>query len=350
MLDILEKVSEWVAEGSPVALATVMRTWGSSPRREGAKMAVSTNSRLVGSVSGGCVEGAVVEAAQEVLAGGTARCLHFGVSDDSAWSVGLSCGGALDVWLELLYPDRWRAMEEAYQNDRNTTFVSTVNADRAGASLVLEMERIVWSLAEHPEDVMDLLDATRELVKTAPSGIVSLGDTEIFIDHERARPKLIIVGGAHVARALSQMAILLGYRVILVDPRRVFASKERFPELTEIHHDYPDRVFPQIGLDSRTSVVVLTHDPKIDDPALIAALPSPAPYVGVLSSKKTHRTRLKRLREAGVEEELLRNIRVPIGLDLGGRLPEEIALAILAEITAVRYSAPSVLKANAGLK
>ena len=346
MLDILEKVSEWIAGDSPVALATVLRTWGSSPRREGAKMAVSTDSRLVGSVSGGCVEGAVVEAAQEVLVGGPSRRLHFGVSDDSAWSVGLSCGGKLDVWLELLNPERWLAMVKAYRKDLRSTFVSSLDPDLERVSLLLVEGQIVLSSAPHPEDVMVLFDAAQNKVGEGDSGLVTLGSREIFIDHESSRPKLIIVGGAHVARALSQMAILLGYRVILVDPRMVFASQERFPELTEIHHDYPDRVFPLIGLDSEASVVVLTHDPKIDDPALIAALPSPARYVGVLSSKKTHRIRMARLREAGLPEDLLGRIRIPIGLDLGGRLPEEIALAILAEITAVRYSAPLVSKSN----
>jgi len=346
MLDILEKVSEWIAEDSPVALATVLRTWGSSPRREGAKMAVSTDSRLVGSVSGGCVEGAVVEAAQEVLAGGSSRRLHFGVSDDSAWSVGLSCGGKLDVWLELLDRARWRAMVAAYQADRKSTYISTIDPVLERVSLLLDEEKVLVISASHSEDVQALLDATRIQVKEGDSQLVTVGSREIFIDHENPRPKIIIVGGAHVARALSQMAVLLGYRVILVDPRKVFASQERFPELTEIHHDYPDRVFPQIGLDSATSVVVLTHDPKIDDPALITALPSPARYVGVLSSKKTHRIRMGRLREAGLPDDLLGRIRIPIGLDLGGRLPEEIALAILAEITAVRYSAPLVSKSS----
>lgn len=335
MQDILETVSQWVEAKRPVVLATVARTWGSAPRREGAKMAISTELSLVGSVSGGCVEGAVVEAAQKILQGGDPQLLSFGVSDDSAWSVGLSCGGTLEVWIEPLAPGRWNAMCEAYQQDQENLYITEISPRPGRLSFLLVNGEVAWQAGKSDLAAAFLKEAGSELFSQA-SGKAELANRELLIDREVPRPRLVVVGGNHVARALHKIARVLGYRVILVDPRRVFASVERFPEVEEIHYQYPDRVFPDLGLDQNTSVVILTHDPKIDDPALIHSLPTPVNYVGVLSSRKTHRRRLERLRQAGVREELLSRIRVPIGLDLGGRLPEEIALAIMGEIVAVR--------------
>jgi xanthine dehydrogenase accessory factor len=335
MLDIIDKVDEWLDSGNAVALATVVQTWGSAPRGSGAKMAVTVDMDMVGSVSGGCVETAVVEAAVDTLGDGKPRLLHFGVSDDTAWEVGLTCGGKISVFVEPLSSDWWHAVTQRIRQDHPASTITILEGEAAGQKLLVDSAgSIICALGDRVESQRTSL-IRAALQQTQPVQM-SIDGLNIMIDTHRPRPRLIIIGGVHVAMPLQGFARQLGFRVALIDPRQVFATSERFPNVEAILHSYPDKALAQLGLDTDTYVVVLTHDPKIDDPALITALPSPAPYVGVLSSQRTHQARLQRLQAAGLEQHQLDRIHTPIGLDIGARTPEEIALCIMAEIIAVR--------------
>jgi xanthine dehydrogenase accessory factor len=332
MRDIMDTVNQWLDQEQAIALATVVATWGSAPRGVGAKMAVTADMAMVGSVSGGCVETAVVEEALEALANNQPKLLHFGVSDDMAWDVGLTCGGRISVFVEPLDRRWWEIVTGKLTQNETATTVTVLEGDQAGQKVLLGPDSAaLLSTADNPERLASL--------STQRSGQSTLDDRAVMVDHHQVRPHLIIIGGVHVAMPLKNYAHELGYRVSLIDPRQVFATPERFPDVEAIHHSYPDKALADIGLDRESYVAVLTHDPKIDDKALIAALPSDAPYVGVLSSSRTHEKRLQRLREAGLSETELARIRTPIGIDIAAQTPEEIALCIMAEIVAVRNGA-----------
>lgn len=334
MRDIIETVSQWIEEDRQIALATVTETWGSAPRGVGAKMALTDEMAMTGSVSGGCVETAVIREGIESLKDGKPRLLNYGVSDDTAWEVGLTCGGKISVYVEPLDRQWWRLVTKQIKSDMPAVTLTIVEGDHAGTKALYEYQTLLYASAELPRDADTAFFETG--TKAVKSGRAQVAGYEVMIDAERPRPHLILVGGAHVAMPLADFAHRLGFRVSLVDPRRVFATPERFPVVAAISHRYPDRALPELGLDADTYVAVLTHDPKIDDKAILAALPSPARYVGVLSSKKTHVSRLERLREAGLSDDLLARIHTPIGLDIGASTPEEIALCIMAEIIKVR--------------
>ena len=342
MYDILDTVERWLDEALPVALATVTNTWGSSPRQAGAKMAVRTDLAMIGSVSGGCVENAVLEEALESLADGKPRLLHYGVSDDSAWEVGLACGGKVSVYVEPLDHAWWTAAAAAARQNRSAVTVTIIEGPQAGQKVLADAEHgIAYSSAMPGSQQRAILEqaaqqALREQRKTSRS---TVGGLELLIDMHHPNPRLVIIGGAHVAQALCRLAQLLGYEVIVIDPRSAFATPERFPAVKMLSHLYPDKVLPGLNLDTETYVAVLTHDPKIDDPALRVALASPAPYVGVMSSKRSHQLRIERLTSAGVPLALIERIHTPIGLNLGAQTPEEIALSIMAQIVAVRNGA-----------
>ncbi len=338
MLDILATVDEWLNEGRKVALATVVSTWGSSPRQAGAKLAAASDMAMIGSVSGGCVETAVVQEAIDSLNDGKPRLLNFGVSDDTAWEVGLACGGQIAVYVEPLDVDWWRIAAEHVRQDRRLTTVTVVSGDLAGQKAAFDDSGAqVYATARLDSDLH------RAFAKAASeqqhTGRTTLFGQDVLVDVYHARPRLVIVGGAHVAMALKDFAHKLGFRVVLIDPRKAFATSERFPDVELISHKYPDKVLPDLGLTADTYLAILTHDPKIDDPALRVALPSPAPYIGILSSRRTHQKRVERLTAAGLDPSLLQRIRVPIGLEIGAQTPEEIALCIMAEIVAARNGA-----------
>lgn len=335
MFDIIETVDSWLAQNRPVALATVTKTWGSAPRREGSKMVVSTDLAMAGSVSGGCVEGAVIEEAIAGLDDKQPRLLKFGVADDTAWSVGLTCGGKIHVFVETLNVEWWTLLEQRIKNDQLTTTITVLEGDLAGQKAMFgDSDEVLYQTVgldgNHISSMQQLVATTHR------SGQMTWQDTEIMVDVHNPRPHLIIIGGVHVGIPLQAFARNLGFRVSIIDPRKAFATQERFPEVETILHSYPDKALPQLGLDRNTYLAVLTHDPKIDDKALIAALPTDVPYVGVLSSHRTHAKRTKRLQEAGISDELIERIYTPIGIDLGSLTPEEIALGIMAEIVAVR--------------
>ena len=319
MSDVAEKIPEtaldWHRTGQGAALATVVETWGSAPRPVGAQLAVSGAGAIVGSVSGGCVEGAVVIEAQETLADGQTRLLEFGVSDDQAFAVGLACGGSIRVMVEpvgqALPADLLEALTEA-------------RAARTPVAYVVQTKTWTRRLAGL-EDFPDRFARDK-------SGFEDDGATFIGIHNPPLR--MAIVGAGHVAQPLSSMALLAGYDVTIIDPREAFATITRFPDL-KISHDWPDAALSAHGLDRRTALVTLAHDPKIDDPAIIAALNSQVFYIGSLGSSRTHAKRVERLRAAGIDDAGIARIHGPVGLDIKGRSPAEIAISIMAEITQV---------------
>jgi xanthine dehydrogenase accessory factor len=327
MRELLPDLENWLKAGEQVALATVISTWGSAPRREGSMMAISERGTIVGSVSGGCVEGAVIQAAQEVLKSKRPQRLQFGVADETAWDVGLACGGKIDVFVQ---PAQLKVIQPliARLNEDKASILSTVIS---GAKEILGSQ----NLADEKGKVLassDGLIALPELA-TQPQ-IISGNNSEVFINPLGASPTLVMVGGVHIAVALADIAHTLDFRTVIVDPRRAFGTKERFPSVDELIQAWPQAAFEQHPLNRSTAVASLSHDPKIDDPALFTSLNSDAFYVGALGSKKTQEKRRQRLLKAGLNEETLAKLHAPIGVDIGAETPEEIALAIMAQVIA----------------
>ncbi len=313
---IPEIALRWHDEGRGAVLATVVQTWGSAPRQAGSQMAISDRGELMGSVSGGCVEGAVVIEAQEALVQGQPRLLRFGVADEAAFEVGLACGGTIEVLVEpigdsetALDPDLLRALVEA-------------RAARKPVACVTEFES--WKrqlLGPGAPEMAEIFRSDRS-GRDAAGRMITLYNPPL---------RLLVVGAVHIAQALLPMARLAGFAPILVDPREAFASTLRFPGETLLH-DWPDDALAQLAPDARTAVVTLTHDPKLDDPAIIAALQTDIFYLGCLGSTRTHAKRLDRLRTAGLGDDQLARIHAPVGLSLGARTPAEIAVATLAQV------------------
>lgn len=312
--DIPERALAWSRAGRGAALATVVETWGSAPRRVGSQLAISGDGEMAGSVSGGCVEGAVVFAAQDAIASGRSELLEFGVSDDEAFAVGLACGGTIRVLVEPVGP----ALPEAL-------LVELVEA-RA------ERRPIAYQVPLAGEGGGQLLAADRPELADRFRRDMSGVDGTLFTAIHNPPLRLIIVGAVHIAQALVPMGRLAGYDPIVVDPRPAFGSEARFPGET-LMEDWPDEALAGIGLDARTAVVTLTHDPKLDDPAIIAALRSQVFYLGCLGSSRTHAKRMDRLAQAGFTAADIARIHGPVGLDVGSVGPGEIAVSIMAEIT-----------------
>jgi xanthine dehydrogenase accessory factor len=313
--DVLDEVKTWLDAGDPVALATVISTWGSAPRPAGSRMAISRSGNIAGSVSGGCLEGEVFEQAQAILKGKPAQLFHYGVSDDLAWTVGLSCGGEIDVLVEPLN-DVHRRLIGALESETPVVLETDVGAS-PGARELLEA-----STAE-----------ARQLLETE-NPVRRDGE---FLEPFPRPPELFIFGGSHVAVPLTRLARALGFRITVVDARSKFAEADRFPEARRVIHAWPDEVLNELPMDGSTYIVILTHDPKFDDPTITAALKGHPRYIGAIGSRKTHRERVARLTAAGVSAEDLARVHAPIGLDLGAQTAEETALAILAEMVAVRH-------------
>ncbi len=339
MRDILPDVQRWIGEHQPVALATVVQTWGSGPRGAGAKMAVTPAGGMTGSVSGGCVEGATFEAGVETLQTGRGKLLHYGIADELAWEVGLACGGSIDVFVQPLDPAHVSAVSELVRAEVVYAVATLVNgpADDLGAALVLDESGAVVHGALPATLAEAGLKAAQAALASGTSQRISLGEAvEMFVEVAWPAPTLVVVGGVHLAITLTQLARGIGYRTIVIDPRKAFGNAERFPHVDRLISEWPDDALTALGVSRATAVAMLTHDPKLDDPGLLVALRSPAFYVGALGSKGTQEQRRARLREAGLTEAQLARLRGPIGLDLGGRAPEEIAVSILAEIVAAR--------------
>ncbi|MCJ7717888.1 MAG: XdhC family protein [Anaerolineales bacterium] len=340
MRKLLGQIETWLNNNQSVALATVIKTWGSSPRPVGAGMAVTQDGEINGSVSGGCVEGAVIDAALEVIKSNKPKRLHFGVADSDAWQVGLACGGEIDVFVRNFDISKLNVWKTAFQTNQQFYSILRVKGagDLLGEELLILNDGSIINQG-FPSDQVELLKNSiqEEAVQGKAVTTVIKNDLgEIFYQLIQTPPTLIIVGGVHIAVHLAKLAEILGFEVIVIDPRRLFGAGERFPGVKQVINDWPGDAFQKIQIDQSTAIVMLTHDPKIDDPALKMSLSSPAFYIGALGSKKTHAKRLDRLSADGIDIERLNIIHAPVGLDLGGKLPEEIALAIIAEIVKTR--------------
>ncbi|MBA85494.1 XdhC family protein [Thalassobius sp. S69A] len=312
--NIPEVALRWYRGGKGAVLATVVETWGSAPRRVGSQLAVSGAGEIQGSVSGGCVEGAVVVEALEALEDGQPRLLEFGISDGDAFAVGLACGGTIRVLVE--------PVGAVLPADLLEQLVAARTARRAVAVVADLVEGDRW-LTQHGHADRFRLDR---------SGFEE--DGRFFVTIHNPPLRMIIVGAVHIAQALVPMARLAGYDPVLVDPREAFGSDARFPG-ERILNDWPDDAIKTLGLDPRTALVLLSHDPKIDDPALEQALTADVFYIGALGSKRTHAKRVDRLTEAGFPPDQIARIHGPVGLDIGAASPAEIAVSILAECTRV---------------
>jgi len=338
MRDVMETIAEWQDEGQPVALATVVQTWGSSPRQAGAKMALTPTGQMTGSVSGGCVEGAVYDEGVAALKSGAARLLHFGVADETAWEVGLACGGSIDVFVQPLPRDFFEA-ERAALNDNIPFAVVTVvkgPAELMGRAVLATEKGLRWGSLSAPLNPLAAEAAAVALAKGQSRRVGLEPDVEAFVEVVLPPPTLIAVGGVHITIALVALAKVLGYTTIVVDPRKYFGSQERFPHVDKLVQAWPDEALADIPLTRGTAVAMLTHDPKLDDPALLLVLPSPAFYVGALGSRNTQAKRRQRLLDAGLKPADLDRLKGPIGLELNASTPEEIALSIMAQIVAER--------------
>ena len=338
MREILDDVTRWMRNGEAVAVATVVQTWGSAPRGVGSKMALTADNKISGSVSGGCVEGAVFEAGLEVLASGTPQLLHFGVADETAWEVGLACGGTIEVFVERLSPQVLAFWQEATSNERAFAVGTIIRGDAnlLGQQMMLDEEAHNSGISG-----VGLLEAVQLLTREAlvggqPKRMALSSNVEIFADVQLPQPQLIVIGGGHIAIALTQLAKIIGYRTVVIDPRSAFANAERFPHVDQLIAKWPAEALKEIVFSRSTAVAALTHDPKIDDKALVAALQSNAFYVGALGSQKTHAQRVLRFTEAGLDAHAINKMHAPIGLEISARTPEEIALAVMAEIVKIR--------------
>ncbi|GIE90209.1 XdhC family protein [Actinoplanes regularis] len=336
MRDIVDGLAGWRAAGLTFAVATVVHTWRSAPRQPGAAMAVNSLGEVLGSVSGGCVEGAVHAAAEETIKTGKPRSLTYGVSDGDAFDVGLTCGGTVEV---LVQPDSALAGIDDLLADI-TAGRPVATASVPGAQLIVRtaagVPEIVGTLGDADLDRIAALRAAG-LLAQGRTAMVRACDREIFVQTYATPPRMIVFGAIDFAAAVARIGRFLGYRVTVCDARPVFATPARFPEADEVIVQWPHRYLASTEVDARTVLCVLTHDPKFDIPLLEVALRTPAAYIGAMGSRRTCADRVERLREAGVPESALARLRAPIGLDLGARTPEETAVAVASEIIALSW-------------
>ncbi|MCK0094813.1 XdhC family protein [Yoonia sp. F2084L] len=311
--DLPQLALNWHRAGRGVAIATVVQTWGSAPRPVGSQLVIDADGAMEGSVSGGCVEGAVITEAIDAVADGRQRVLEFGVSDDEAFAVGLACGGEIKVLIEPVGPvmpvELLERLIEARSEAKPIAYVTDLES---GAPRL-------QAASTYPDRF-----------RMDRSGVEEDGRTFVAVHNPPLR--MIIVGAVHIAQHLAPMAKACGYQVTLIDPRPAFASQARFPGET-IVDDWPDQALRHMKLDARTAVVTLTHDPKLDDPAIVTALESEVFYLGCLGSTRTHAKRVERLKEVDFTDDEVARIHAPVGLDLGGRSPAEIAVSIMAQVT-----------------
>ncbi|OAH12924.1 XdhC family protein [Streptomyces jeddahensis] len=348
MREILPALSRWYAQGSPFGLATVVSVSRSAPRDPGASMAVGPGDEVVGSVSGGCVEGAVFELAKEVVESGEAQLETFGYSDEDAFAVGLTCGGEITLLVRCVSPETdpsFGDVAESVAAGHPVTVATVIDGPAPrGATLAVWPERVSGSLSSAGLDVAVTADARGELAQGAtgqrhygPHGERREDAVTVFLHSFAPPPRMLVFGAIDYAAAVARIGDFLGYRVTVCDARPVFATPKRFTEGVEVVVEWPHRYLGGTVTDHRTVICVLTHDPKFDVPLLEKALRRPAAYIGAMGSRRTHDDRMKRLRDAGLSEDELARLRSPIGLDLGARTPEEVAVSVAAEIVALRW-------------
>ncbi|MCK9904882.1 XdhC family protein [Frankia sp. Cpl3] len=350
MRDVLEELHRWWSDGETVGLATVVGTWKSAPRQPGAAMLVAPDGTAAGSVSGGCVEGDVYELAGACRTTAAPQLRRYGVSDDDAFSVGLTCGGIIDVFVEPVSQQTFPELGEVVDDIRAgrpvavATLVSGVADSPVGARLVVRPDTVTGSLGGPRlddavrDDARGLLErGTTAVLRYGPRGERRGTDVAVFVASYAPRPRMIVFGAIDFAAAVARIGTFLGYRVTVCDARATFATRQRFPDADEVVVEWPHRYLAHTEVDERTVVCVLTHDPKFDVPLLEVALRTPLAYLGAMGSRRTNNDRLARLRERGFTAADLARLRAPIGLDIGGRTPEETAVSIAAEIIASRW-------------
>ncbi|KND28178.1 XdhC family protein [Streptomyces acidiscabies] len=332
MLNIADTLLRWCREARPFALATVVGVTGSAPLPVGTSVAVDEDGNAVGSVSGGCVEGAVYELCRQVLREGDApQRARFGYSDDDAFAVGLTCGGELDVLVQRVDAAERSHLAAALTDAADGRPVALAQVVEGPGELV---GRMLYADAGHDALTGEVGAQARALLRAGRTARVEVGALSVLVHVHASRPRMLVFGAVDFASALSRAGRFLGYRVTVCDARAVFATEARFPDADEVVVDWPHRYLADTDVDARTAVCVLTHDTRFDVPLLRLALGLPVGYVGAMGSRRTHGERLRLLREAGVTPEQLARLRSPIGLDLGARTPEETAVSIAAEIVA----------------
>ena len=392
MRDVLDQLQDWWRQGAEVGVGTVVSTWSSAPRQPGASMVVGPDGSAAGSVSGGCVEGAVYELATEVRDGAGPVLQRYGVSDDDAFAVGLTCGGIIDIFVERVGPASFPEFGEVAEDIRagrpvavatvieapadllgrrlvirpdsapsatasgaSVTAASMTGASMTGASMTgASMTAASMTGVSVTGDLVSagsrrLIDALRDdvpgLLAQGRTGVLRYGhdgerrvdDIAIFVASYAPRPRMIVFGAIDFASAVARIGSFLGYRVSVCDARPIFATRQRFPDADEVIVEWPHRYLASTEVDERTVICLLTHDPKFDVPLLELALRMPLAYVGAMGSRRTNDDRLQRLRELGLTETELARLRAPIGLDIGARTPEETAVSVAAEIIAARW-------------
>ena len=359
MKELLDDIERWRAAGKRAALARVVDIEGSGPRDPGAAMAVNEDGEVAGSVSGGCVEGAVLTEGLSVLEKGKPKLVSYGIADDDAFAVGLTCGGTIHIFIAP--PDPLdEAINAALRTGEPAALATVIEGPGTGARLLVRPggAEPIGSLGDPDLDRVVVRDALGEL-EAGRTGIRHYGvhgearreeGVAVFIESFALPPRMVIFGAIDFTAALARLGKLLGYRVTVCDARAVFATPQRFPMADEVVNDWPDRYLAKIGdeLGPRDAVCVLTHDPKFDVPAIQAALETNAGYLGAMGSRRTHDKRMERLREAGVDDAGIARVMAPVGLDIGARTPQETAVSICAEIIAQRTGreAPSLRDAE----
>ena len=330
MKDLLPEITSWLSARKPFAIARVIQTWGSSPRPIGSALIINADGEMAGSVSGGCVEGHVVKEAKGVIASKTGKKLSYGVTDDEAWSVGLTCGGKVQVYLQYFDGDEAavKQMLASLKEDRSGVMVTALKDGTTENSFLTTEGK--WHGASLPADVE--VRAAEALSRRAHETIESSG-VQYFLQVFPRRSQMLIIGAAHITADLVQLAKWHEFESIVIDPRGAFADKTRFAVPTDrIHVNYPSEVLNDYPLDNFTYAVILSHDPKIDDNALQILLKKPLAYIGALGSRKTHEKRMNRLKEAGFSEAEIARIESPIGIDINAQGAKEIALAIMGSV------------------
>jgi xanthine dehydrogenase accessory factor len=334
MRDVIAQLDEWSAAGRPAAVATVVAVKRSAPRPPGAKMAITADGGIAGMVSGGCVEGPVIEVAQDVLAGGPPRLLHFGVADEDAWAVGLPCGGEISVWVDRPEGPQAAAFQQLARDGGRGALVTRLDDGRR-LLVAADGARDGTLGSAAVEDAAASLAA--RLMWTERPEQLDVEGIPLFVDVTAPPPRLIIVGAIDMAAVLAQLAAIGGWRPFVADPRGFFARAERFPHAERVVAGWPAEAIAELGgIDRATSIVILTHDPKIDDAALAIALRSEAPYIGVMGSRRMQADRRARMLDLGFGDADLARLSGPVGLDLGALSAFETAVSIMAELVAVR--------------
>ena len=352
MREVLEQVEIWRNEGKSVALATNVKRDGSSLRPLGAKMAMTPNQEIAGSVTGGCIEGVVYEEGLKIIKDGTPKLLHYGVpTEDTPWEVGLTCGSTLEVFVESMDSPAWKeiypALQSCLQENQLAAVATIIAGPGLGNKLMLwpdgrslgnlgstELNSEVNSWVQQKIDVQENTWATFTLDEEKTETV------DVFVDVFAPVSRMIVIGAVHIAIPLVTLAKAIGYYTIVIDPREAFATRERFPHVDELVTDWPSTALEKLRPDEGTYIAVISHDEKLDNPAIKVALASSARYVGVLGTRKKIPNRFDALRKMGVSDAQLERLRAPIGLHLGAILPEEIALSILAEMVTAKHGLP----------